>query len=47
MDEFDRPASVQLKFGDTNMTVVDPTLVMDLAIEKHEEVNPIFEQDIV
>lgn len=46
MDEFDRPASVQLKFGDTNMTVVDPTLVMDLAIEKHEEVNPIFEQDI-
>lgn len=46
MDEFDRPASAQLKFGDTNMTVVDPTLVMDLAIEKHEEVNPIFEQDV-
>jgi hypothetical protein len=46
MDEFDRPASVQLRFGDTNMTVVDPILVMDLAIEKHEEVNPIFEQDI-
>ena len=46
MDEFDRPSSVQLKFGDTNMTVIDPVLVMDLAIEKHEEVNPIYEQDV-
>lgn len=46
MDEFDRPSSVTLSFGDNVMTVSDPILVMDLAIEKHEEVNPIYEQDV-
>ena len=46
MDEFDRPSIVTLSFGDNVMTVSDPILVMDLAIEKHEEVNPIHEQDV-
>lgn len=46
MDEFDRPSSVILKIGENVITVTDPLLVMDLAIEKHEEVNPIYEQEV-